>query len=332
MRLGRGFAAILAVLAVTLLTVSLVGYYGFSPGKTSSTASTTQTSITTGSITSRPLPCSAPGVQCGSLDVSSISLTAVSSPHQNSTLTAVVVNTGNVDIWQVMFYLNGTLVDTLHGIPIGNTVTYNVPIPPSFSMVSGHTYKVDVDSTILLSGGRTEDGGAKEMFVTAHFTNPNNNITVTGLGLCSSNCIYPSPHASATVMINAVVPISTLVVYVNNTYDGTPIMNPSTTTIACTTSPGQNCSVQLGGSGYSNTTFSTVTKYYATCSVPLNATTCLATSTGSVNTLTAYAFLYKGSLPNQFIPAVKGAIYVFKFVATFQDGSTATSSASTVAD
>ncbi len=167
-RSGIGKVAItLSVLAVTLLTVSLIAYYEFPPGKTTSSASTTQTSITTGSITSRPLPCSAPGVQCGSLNVSSISLTAASSPHQNSTLTAVVVNTGNVDIWQVMFYLNGTLVDSSQGIPIGNTVTYNVPIPPSFSIVSGHTYKTDVDSTILLSGGRTSDGGAKEMFVTA---------------------------------------------------------------------------------------------------------------------------------------------------------------------
>jgi len=164
--IGR-VAITLAILAVALLTISLVAYYEVPSGKTTSSASTTQTSITTGSITSSTLPCSAPGVQCGSLNVSSISLTVASSPHQNSTLTAVVVNTGNVDIWQVMFYLNGTLVDSSQGIPIGSTITYNVPIPPPFSIVSGHTYKIDADSTILLSGGRTEDGGAKEMFVTA---------------------------------------------------------------------------------------------------------------------------------------------------------------------
>lgn len=156
-----------SVIAAAYLRPNLAPATNVSTSQSASSASTTQTSITTGSITSRPLPCSAPGVQCGSLNVSSISLTAASSSHQNSTLTAVVVNTGNVDIWQVMFYLNGTLVDSSQGIPIGNTVTYNVPIPPSFSIVSGHTYKTDVDSTILLSGGRTSDGGAKEIFVTA---------------------------------------------------------------------------------------------------------------------------------------------------------------------
>jgi hypothetical protein len=82
-------------------------------------------------------------------------------------LTAVVTNTGNVDIWQVNFYLNGSLADTSQGIPVGNTVTYVVPVPPSFSILSGQSYKVDVDSTILLSGGRTEGGGVQEIFVTA---------------------------------------------------------------------------------------------------------------------------------------------------------------------
>jgi hypothetical protein len=167
MKLGRSFAAILAVLIVALLTLSLIAYYEVPRGTRTSIPSTTQNSVTTDSITSTTLACSAPGVQCGSLNVSSISLTAASSPHQNSTLTAVVTNTGNVDIWQVTFYFNGTLVDFSQGIPIGNTVTYNVPILPSFSIVSGHTYKIDVDSTILLSGERTEGGGGKEIFVTS---------------------------------------------------------------------------------------------------------------------------------------------------------------------
>ena len=160
--------AFIGALVVTLLAVSLVGYYEFPPGKTTSSASTTQTIVTSTTITSATLLCSAPGVQCGSLNVSSISLTAASAPYQNSTLTAVVTNTGNIDIWQVDFYLNGGLIHTSQGIPVGNTVTYNVLIPPSVSVVSGQSYKVDVDSTILLSGGRTAGGGASEVFVTAH--------------------------------------------------------------------------------------------------------------------------------------------------------------------
>ena len=162
-------------------------------------------------------------------------------------------------------------------------------------------------------------------------TNPNNTISVTGLSLCSNNCVYPAPHSSALINITATVPISTLAVYVNNTYDGLAIQNPSTTTIACTAAAGQTCSVELGGSGYSNATVSTTTKYYATCSVPADSTSCSATNTGSVNTLTKFAYVYKGSLPDKFTPADQGAKYVFTFVATFQDGSIATVIASTIA-
>ena len=187
-------------------------------------------------------------------------------------------------------------------------------------------------SNQLCMGCAGQEPSTSSTQTTSLFTNPNNTISVTGVGLCSTNCIYPSPYASALVTINASVPISTLVVYVNNSYDATPIRNPSTTTITCTTSPGQNCSVLLGGSGYSNATSSTATKYYATCSVPLNSTTCVATSTGAANTMTNYAYLFKGSLPSKFIPAVKGAIYFFKFVATFQDGSTSSATVSTVTD
>jgi hypothetical protein len=163
------------------------------------------------------------------------------------------------------------------------------------------------------------------------FTVHNNTISISGLSLCSSNCGYPAPYASALVAINASVPISTLEVYVNNTYDGLALQNPSTTTVACSTAAGQTCSVELGGSGYSNRTYTTITKYYATCSVPANSASCSATYTGSVNTLTEFADEYKGSVPSNLIPVVQGDTYVFTFVATFQDGSTATATASTIA-
>jgi len=189
----------------------------------------------------------------------------------------------------------------------------------------------DEASNQLCMGCAGQEPSSSSTETTSIFTNPNNTISVSGLSLCSSNCIYPSPYASATVTINATVPLSTLEVFVNNTYDATPITNPSTATFTCTTSSGQTCSVELGGNGYSNATFTTVTKYYATCSVPQNATTCIATNTGSITALTSYAYLFKGSVPTQFIPVVKGLIYEFRFVATFEDGSTATATASVVA-
>lgn len=178
--------------------------------------------------------------------------------------------------------------------------------------------------------GYTTTGSATPTFVNST-TNSANQISVTGLSLCPSNCIYPAPYVSALVTINASVPITTLQVYVNRTYDGTPIQNPSTTTVACTTSAGQTCSVELGGRAISNATYSSSTTYFATCSVPDNTTSCSATSTGGMNTATQYSYLYKGSLPGRDIPVVSGVRYVFTFIATFQDGSVTSEAVSLVA-
>jgi alpha-L-arabinofuranosidase len=125
------------------------------------TASSTTTE-TTNTFTSVTAPCSSPGVQCGSFSAS-ISLVAASASNRNSTLTAVVTNTGNVNITKVLFYINGSEIAALQGIPVGNTMTYNVQIPASVSITSGQTYKVDVDSTIGNSGGP-----GNELYVTAH--------------------------------------------------------------------------------------------------------------------------------------------------------------------
>jgi hypothetical protein len=172
--------------------------------------------------------------------------------------------------------------------------------------------------------------GNKSTIDTSPVTVTKNRISVSGLSLCPTNCVYPAPYVSALVTINASVPISTLVVYVNNTYDTLAFQNPATTTIACSTAPGQTCSVNLGGSAYSSGTVTSSTAQYATCVVPANSTSCSATYTGSANTLTKFAYEWKGSVPNNLIPVVQGDTYVFSFVATFQDGSTATATASAV--
>jgi len=101
-------------------------------------------------------------------------------------------------------------------------------------------------------------------------------ISVSGVSLCASNCIYPSPYATALVQFNSNSPVSTLKVYVNGTYDATPLQNPS-------------------------------------------------------NNMTHYAYLWKGSVPNSLTPVVKGDVYVFEFTVVYQDGSTGSAYAQTVA-
>ena len=92
-------------------------------------------------------------------------------------------------------------------------------------------------------------------------------ITIEGLSLCPSNCNYPSPYLSGTVLINSTTPLTKLEVYVNGTSDGTPIDH--------------------------------------------------------IVTLTTFEYSYKGSLPDDFIPATPGDAYAVTFTATFQDGSVA---------
>jgi hypothetical protein len=55
-------------------------------------------------------------------------------------------------------------------------------------------------------------------------------ISVSGVSLCANNCIYPSPYATALVNFTSNSPVSTLKVYVNGTYDATPLQNPNNNT------------------------------------------------------------------------------------------------------
>ena len=43
-----------------------------------------------------------------------------------------------------------------------------------------------------------------------------NTVSVSGLGLCATNCGYPAPYSSALVTFNGSIPVSSLAVYVNN--------------------------------------------------------------------------------------------------------------------
>ncbi len=156
-------------------------------------------------------------------------------------------------------------------------------------------------------------------------------ISVSGLSLCSSNCVYPSPYATAMVLFSSSVPPATLVVYVNGTYDGLALQNPQVNTVTCTGASGQMCTIQLGGTGYSDATTTVVSRYYASCEVGMNDSSCTTTLTGETETLTAFALQWKGSVPGAFVPVIPGETYVFRFVATFQNGSTASATASVVA-
>lgn len=100
-----------------------------------------------------------------------------------------------------------------------------------------------------------------------------NSISLRDVGLCASNCIYPSPYLSATIFVDASVPLSTLHLFINGTDEGI---------------------------------------------------------TTTANTMTHYALLFKAGPNNPAMPIVDGKTYTIMVVATFQDNSTCTVSATVV--
>ena len=164
---------------------------------------------------------------------------------------------------------------------------------------------------------------------------PYDNISIQSLSLCSTNAtcgVYPAPMAEGMILINSTSPVTEVEVYVNGTFNGYAVGSPYPATPTCTGTPGRTCSVILGGTAYASGSYTTESNYYATCVVPANGTSCLATYVGPANTFTgAIAYWYKSGMTQALSPVVAGDTYMFTFVATFQDGSTSTASMTVVA-
>ncbi|HZW57521.1 MAG TPA: hypothetical protein VFF30_14635 [Nitrososphaerales archaeon] len=84
----------------------------------------------------------------------------------------------------------------------------------SLRIVAGREYSVTF--TVTYASGEV---GTLSRTVTALLPSPSN-ITATGVSLCSQNCVYPAPHLSALVSVNASVPLSRLQVFVNGSLAG----------------------------------------------------------------------------------------------------------------
>jgi hypothetical protein len=108
----QGKASYAVVLVVAAVVV--VGLYQTSSGiatRTTDARNATKSSDDTMAITTGPgLPCSAPGVECGSFQIASISLKADSTPSQ-SNLTLVLANTGNVRLGSFEVFFGNTTRD-----------------------------------------------------------------------------------------------------------------------------------------------------------------------------------------------------------------------------
>ena len=58
-----------------------------------------------------------------------------------------------------------------------------------------------------------------------------NQVSLQGVSLCASNCIYPSPYLSAIMLVNGSVPLSTLRLFINGTDEGLLFPAVVTTTV-----------------------------------------------------------------------------------------------------
>ena len=83
---------------------------------------------------------------------------------------------------------------------------------PNLNVIVGNTYTVSFKATF-------QDNNAIETVSKVVVAEPASasNITVTGVGLCAANCVYPSPYLSAGISVNASVPLSMIQVFVNGT-------------------------------------------------------------------------------------------------------------------
>jgi hypothetical protein len=149
-----------------------------------------------------------------------------------------------------------------------------------------------------------------------------NTISLQGFSLCATNCIYPSPYLTGMIAVNGTVQISSVAMYVNGTFNGYALQNPSTRPVGpCNGSANQTCTIKAGGTCVSSAGQTTCSYQYASCYIQSGNTSCTATITEGTNTLTVFGELYKGSLPSSLIPAIVNGTYVITCAATFQDGS-----------
>ncbi len=89
---------------------------------------------------------------------------------------------------------------------------------------TGCTMSTATSTTITETTGQTSIGCSSGSCVTSAHDN-GDSISVGPLSICPTNCVYPSPYVSGQVLVNATTPLLTLTVYVNGTFDGTPINN-----------------------------------------------------------------------------------------------------------
>jgi hypothetical protein len=47
-----------------------------------------------------------------------------------------------------------------------------------------------------------------------------NSISLQGFSLCARNCLYPTPYLSGNILINGSIPLSSVAMYVNGTFNG----------------------------------------------------------------------------------------------------------------
>ena len=121
-----------------------------------STAITTSTVSSATSTSSTTLPCSSPGVQCGSFQIMSATLVAYPGADSASNLTITLANTGNADIGSFEVFLNyNTNSSMLLGgiLPAGQQVTWSFSVQnANFLVSSGETYNVLVEAFFIGSG------------------------------------------------------------------------------------------------------------------------------------------------------------------------------------
>lgn len=188
---------------------------GISFGLTCGTSSTRPASTQTQTPTSM-----------SSVSLLSVGLCASNCTYIEPSLRGTMLVNGSVPLLSLHLFINGTDEGIITGpnatttILLRTSYTFAFETQPNNSampIIAGKTYTILIVATF-------QDNSTGTVSVTvvagAYDWRKNNSISLQAVGLCASNCVYPSPYLSATVFVNASVPLSTLHLFINGTTEG----------------------------------------------------------------------------------------------------------------
>jgi hypothetical protein len=198
------------------------------PGPTTTSTSTATVTESTTIASSVTAPCSSPGVQCGSFQITSATLVASPGADSASNLTITLANTGNVEIGAFEVFLdyvvNGSTL--LGGLPAGQQTTISVSFQnDQFLVTAGETYTVLVEAFLISDSHITANlWGSAQVLASSKSATTTSTTSIGSTLSCTGNCTFNPPWPVYQTM-SALKEASPFVVVANVTSESVTSVN-----------------------------------------------------------------------------------------------------------